>query len=102
MTRFGTWDTRGFGGANASLDPARKTEKMFNLFERRRRSAATLTGIRFPGDSFREYETEDQKWTLVIKGRTGIALNKATYKAWKEGELSYITPASWQAANLEY
>ena len=53
--------------------------------EKRGWSAAALTDLKFIEDGVREYESGSQKWTIIIQGKVGIALDEQFTEKWRKG-----------------
>ena len=46
--------------------------------------AALLNDLKFGENGVRQYQTETQTWTLIMRGRVGVALNQKWTKIWRD------------------
>ena len=83
--RFGTWNTRRVGSDSLNFDPFMKTKCLFTLFEKRKWQAALLTDVDFFGDSFRQYDTGNQQWIMIVRGKVAIAITGDLIARWRRG-----------------
>ena len=80
----GTWNTRGWGGRYARIDPYLKAECLFRLANIRGWQFCLFTDLKYPENGVREYTTGGGKWTMVVQGKVGIALIQKWTDWWRE------------------
>ena len=83
--RGGTWNTRGLGAKFGRIDPFLRAQCFFTLFRKRKWDFALLSDLRYSGNGVREYGTKEEKWTLVVQGKVGIAMSARLTRLWREG-----------------
>jgi hypothetical protein len=83
--KFGAWNTRRMGAHSTVFDALTKTRCMFNLIEKRGWEVAMLTDVSYGGSGVRQYTTDKETWTVVVRGKVAIAMTEEFARRWREG-----------------
>ena len=62
-------------------------------------SFCMLTDLKFEENGVREYSTDKKKWTVIIQGRVGIAIDAEWTNSWREGGAKVYHPGRATAKN---
>ena len=89
-----TWNTRGWGAPYTTLDPEVKARCLVQLIEARGVGLAVFTDLKFPEQGLRTYQTQANKFTMLVTGTIGFMMNEQWFQWWSEGGRQWVMPTT--------
>ena len=85
MVKGGTWNTRGWGGKYARVDPFLKVECLLAMIDARDWAFCLFTDVKSSVNGVREYKTRKNAYTVIIQGKVAMALREDWASKWRQG-----------------
>ena len=83
---------RGWGGKYARLDTHMKAGCIWSVLDAKQWKFSLFPDMKFEHNGIREYHTKNNKWTLIVQGKVGIALDARWTEEWRNSGAKVTFP----------